>query len=220
MQAVQSSHVLVGNPSQFYKELADSKDIARQLLRMLAISMMTLGVYGGILGLSHSPLQALSSAIKLPFLFLATLAITFPTFYVLNTYQGAQLGFARQLNLFLGTVSLTGIVLVSFAPVSIFFLVTTSSYEVFKLLNVSILAFAGLIGIRFLWRGTQELSTIDPRQVRRIVGFWIFLYAIVGCQLAWLVRPFFGSPDLPFALFRERSGDFFSNVLGTIGAIF
>jgi hypothetical protein len=49
---------------------------------------------------------------------------------------------------------------------------------------------------------------------------WILLFGFVGTQLAWTLRPFFGDPDAPFALFREISGTFYSNILHTIGALF
>jgi hypothetical protein len=49
---------------------------------------------------------------------------------------------------------------------------------------------------------------------------WILLFGFVGTQLAWTLRPFFGDPDSPFALFREISGTFYSDILHTIGTLF
>ena len=51
---------------------------------------------------------------------------------------------------------------------------------------------------------------------RRIFGIWLFIYAIVGAQMGWILRPFVGSPDLPFELFRERESNFFAALLNTI----
>jgi hypothetical protein len=53
-----------------------------------------------------------------------------------------------------------------------------------------------------------------------LVYVWIVLFGLVGTQLAWTLRPFFGDPDAPFALFREISGTFYSDILQTIGALF
>jgi hypothetical protein len=53
-----------------------------------------------------------------------------------------------------------------------------------------------------------------------LVRIWILLFGFVGTQLAWTLRPFFGDPDAPFALFREISGTFYSDVLHTIGQLF
>ena len=52
-----------------------------------------------------------------------------------------------------------------------------------------------------------------------LVYIWILLFGFVGTQLAWTLRPFFGDPDSPFALFREISGTFYSNILHTIGTL-
>jgi hypothetical protein len=48
---------------------------------------------------------------------------------------------------------------------------------------------------------------------------WIVLFGFVGTQLAWTLRPFFGDPGSPFAVFREVGGTFYANVLSTIGQL-
>jgi hypothetical protein len=53
-----------------------------------------------------------------------------------------------------------------------------------------------------------------------LVSVWILLFGFVGTQLAWTLRPFFGDPDAPFALFREISGTFYTDILQTIGNVF
>lgn len=45
---------------------------------------------------------------------------------------------------------------------------------------------------------------------------WVVIFGLVGAQMAWLLRPFIGSPALPFEWFRPRSGNFFLSVLGAI----
>ena len=55
---------------------------------------------------------------------------------------------------------------------------------------------------------------------RWVLRLWMLLYGFVGSQLAWTLRPFVGSPDIPFQLFRELGGNFYSNVLHAIGHIF
>jgi hypothetical protein len=53
-----------------------------------------------------------------------------------------------------------------------------------------------------------------------LVYVWILLFGFVGTQLAWTLRPFFGDPDAQFALFREISGTFYTDILQTIGNVF
>jgi hypothetical protein len=49
---------------------------------------------------------------------------------------------------------------------------------------------------------------------------WILLFGFVGTQLAWTLRPFFGHPDRPFELFREIDGNFYVDMVRTIGHLF
>jgi hypothetical protein len=50
-----------------------------------------------------------------------------------------------------------------------------------------------------------------------LLYIWIVLFGFVGTQLAWTLRPFFGSPGQPFGLFRHLSGTFYGDILQTIG---
>jgi hypothetical protein len=34
---------------------------------------------------------------------------------------------------------------------------------------------------------------------------WLVVYAFVGIQMAWVLRPFIGNPDQPTRFFREES---------------
>jgi hypothetical protein len=53
-----------------------------------------------------------------------------------------------------------------------------------------------------------------------LLYIWIALFGFVGTQLAWTLRPFFGSPKTPFAYFREIEGTFYGDVFSTIGRLF
>jgi hypothetical protein len=49
---------------------------------------------------------------------------------------------------------------------------------------------------------------------------WIFLFGFVGTQLAWTLRPFFGSPGMKFSLYREIDGNFYAEIFRTISHLF
>ena len=54
------------------------------------------------------------------------------------------------------------------------------------------------------------------RHTQLVFRCWIVLFSLVGAQMGWVLRPFIGSPDLPFALFRARESNFFAEVLATL----
>ena len=53
-----------------------------------------------------------------------------------------------------------------------------------------------------------------------LLYIWILLFGFVGTQLAWTLRPFFGSPGMPFELFRDLDGTFYADILRTLGSLF
>jgi hypothetical protein len=57
------------------------------------------------------------------------------------------------------------------------------------------------------------------RHTRSVFACWMIVFALVGAQMGWVLRPFIGSPDLPFTWFRERGSNFFEAVLHSLGAL-
>lgn len=47
------------------------------------------------------------------------------------------------------------------------------------------------------------------RHTRRVFSIWMFVFGVVGAQMAWILRPFIGSPGQEFTWFRERGSNFF-----------
>jgi len=231
--------------------LADKVDVPLRLFVPLAIALGA--VYGWFMGwyafINRDPalyVQMLASAVKIPLLFLATLVVTFPSLYVFSALLGSRLSFHSTLRLLVGSVVVNLAVAASFGPVLGFFTLTTQSYQFMVLLNVVLLAIAGLVALGFLLRSLRRLiaesipvsppveqphESYDPAStafIRRqeapslpestdraksIFRVWVMIYALVGAQMSWLLRPFIGSPSRPFSWFRPRGGNFFESVL-------
>ncbi|MFN6534816.1 MAG: actin-binding WH2 domain-containing protein [Nostoc sp. EkiNYC01] len=203
----------------FLEEVRQGTRLPNKIISLLVCSSLFIAIYGGIIGAYHSWMQALSSAVKLPALYLMTLLICIPTLYFANVIFGSKRTFGQHLALVLTAVSVTSVLLFSFAPITLFFLLTTNNYQFLILLNVLIFALTGFIGISSLYQAAnlvleQDNEGSNTRQ--KILQFWLFLYAFVGSQLGWTLRPFFGTPDSVFQLFREREGNFYLSVIQAI----
>jgi hypothetical protein len=123
----------------------------------------------------------------------------------------------------LTAASVISVLLFSFAPITLFFLLSTFNYQFFKLLNVAIFSITGFIGVKFLYQGMRLLSEEDKEGLETrmsVLRFWLILYAFVGTQLAWTLRPFFGTPEAPFELFRQMQGNFYLDIVKAFGEIF
>jgi hypothetical protein len=239
------------SPLVIERFLRDSDGVWRQIrleyrlneliVQMLANSAVALACYGLVMGSSHSFWQALASAAKLPVLFLLTLVICLPTLYLFNLLCGGRLSARQALALVLAAITVTSTLTLSFAPITLFFMVTMQSYYFFILLNTAILGLTGAFGLSFLVSGMQSMndqslaaiaeaphsmleiidpqpaSTSRPRQVSmNLLTIWLLLYGFVGTQLAWTLRPFHGDPTMPFMLFRPIEENFYIGVMETI----
>jgi hypothetical protein len=58
------------------------------------------------------------------------------------------------------------------------------------------------------------------RHVKTIFRLWLVVFALVGSQMGWVLRPFIGNPDLPFSWFRGRESNFFQAVLQSLANLF
>ena len=224
-QATRYFSVLIGllrDRASFLEEIRSGLKLETKSTALLLCSSIFFAVYGGIIGSSHSWMQALSSAVKLPALYLITLIICFPTLYFFNILFGSRKTVGQHFAMLLTAVSVISVLLFSFAPITLFFLISTHNYQFYKLLNVVVFAITGFIGIKFLYQGMGMLSKEDEEgQNTRmsILRFWLILYAFVGTQLAWTLRPFFGSPNTTFELFREMQGNFYLDIFQAFGEI-
>jgi len=211
---------ILRNRYHFFIEIRDGIGLREKIRAMLISSIAFLALYGAVLGSTHSLWQALSSALKLPILFLATLVVCSPTLYFFNVLFGSNQSLTQNFALILTAVTVTSVLLLSFTPVVLFFLLTTSGYQFFKLLNVAICAISGWMGVLFLSQGMQIVSAAGKEGAaarRNVIRLWIVLYAFVGSQMAWTLRPFIGAPSMKFELFRQLGGNFYANILVSLG---
>jgi hypothetical protein len=222
-----------------WRQIAAEERINSLIAQMLVSSTAALAVYGFVLGTSNSLFQALSSAIKLPILFLLTLVICLPTLYFFNLVFGSRLTVRQALAMVLAAITVTSMLTLAFAPISVFFLISAADYDFFKLLNVAILALTGFVGLSFLVDGMRQVNVVDAPLVpppadaaktsavpakapvnMSLLYIWIVIYGFVGTQLGWTLRPFFGDPSLPFELFRNIKGNFYTNVFASLANLF
>lgn len=146
-----------------WQQIVDERELRPLIGQMVSSSALSLALYGAVLGASYGWQQILSSLIKLPLLFLATLAICLPTLYLFNLVFGARLSMVQAVALILVSITVTSVLTLAFAPVSLFFLVTAQSYAFYKLLNVTILLLTAIVGLRFLVAGMQALNAHQQR---------------------------------------------------------
>lgn len=243
---------LLRDRQNFVEEIRKNVKIETKIVSLLISSSIFFAIYGAIIGTSSGWLQAVSSAIKLPALYLITLIICLPTLFFFDILFGSVLGFSQYAALILTTVAVISVLLFSFAPITLFFLISVHDYNFFLLMNVAIFALTGIVGVRLFYAGMRSLTRrpdleataamvrqtnmpmddfesaeiVPSREEslqhtrKRLLQFWLVLYALVGSQLGWTLRPFFGAPGEPFQLFRNIEGNFYGQVFRLILNLF
>jgi len=129
MQDLAVIETILRNRHHFFIEIRDGLGLNEKMRAMLVSSILFLALYGAVLGSTHSLWQTLSSAVKLPLLFLATLIICSPTLYFFNVLFGSNQSLTQNVALVLTAITVTAVLLLSFAPIVFFFLLTTAGYQ-------------------------------------------------------------------------------------------
>jgi hypothetical protein len=219
MQHLTIVETILRNRYDFFADIRSGTGLGEKIRSMLISCLVFLASYGLVMGASHSPIQATRSAFKLPILFLVTLIICTPSLHYFNILFGSKQTLPQTIALIMTAMTTTSVLLLSFAPITLFFLLTSSQYPFFKLLNVAFFAVAGAMGILFLRQGLKIVTMQDEsegKDTRRMIfTLWVILYGFVGSQMAWTLSPFIGQPGEPFVLVSQVGGNFYADVIAS-----
>ena len=170
--------------------------------------VLTCGMaYGAVMGCYGArPLQAVYSGLKVPILLLATVVLSLPSFFILNTLLGLRDDFPQALRAVVASQAGLTVILVSLAPVTAFWYVSTTGYQPAILFNGAMFGVASAGAQVLLRRAYRPLVSRRP-QHRWMLRAWMVLYAFVGIQMGWVLRPFIGEPSGPVQFFRAGAWD-------------
>ena len=204
----------------FFEKLTSNEHTFDKIVNQYILLNACSFIYGIVMGSYNGFLQAISSGIKVPLLFSLALLVCFPAFFIIQHVLGSKLGFWQMFKVILSGFVMVALVMVSFAPIVIFFLITGDNYSFLKLLHVAIFGLSGLFGMKTILDALKfscEKKNVYPKVGVVVFRFWIIILAFVGMQLAWNLRPFIGNKKKPFELFRKREGNFYLSVIRSAG---
>jgi len=195
----------------YFAEIGRGEKLPAKIADLLAITVFGLAVFGFAAGLSGRDIaQALISTVKLPFLFLASGVICLPTLYYFSVLFGSRLRFLQTITLILTAQTVAAILSLGFAPISLLFWLSGSEPLFMVALNTAVLGLAAGLGLIFLVQGALYIQEAQPPDkitfftwawmfikgtLRSLVlAGWMVVYGLVGTQLSYTLRPFFGVP--------------------------
>ena len=214
----------------FWKALREQGVGWKGVAMMAGFVVVVCAIYGAVMAGWRSPRLALFAAMKLPTLFVGSTAVVAVFNWMVAASLGSGLSFRESVALTFASMTVACWLLLALTPVALFFSLTgvpavgtapvaevDFAYRVMLATHVAVLAIAGVAGNASLFNGLRAVVRPNCPSAALFVA-WIALFAIVGCQLSWILRPFVGSPYLEVAFLRENAlqGNFFEMVFGQL----
>jgi hypothetical protein len=202
------------NTESYFNE-RDKKQSQKLILNQVLIICIFTFIYGVVMGSYHSVLQSVVAGIKVIVLFLCTLIICFPSFFVIQQVLGSKMNFMQMIIIVLSGFVLTSAIALSFSPIVVFFQITGDNYHFLQLLHVAIFLFSGFFGMRLMIDALKfacDKKNIYPQIGVSVFRIWIIILAFVGIQLAWNLRPFLSDKGEDFKFFRKYEGNFYTAI--------
>ena len=186
------------------------------------------GLFGASVGWWRAPLQAFYTGVKLPLIILLTTFGNALLNGMLAPLLGLNLRF-RQVSLaILMSFAIASTILGAFSPL-MFFLEwnappmsssaseRAAAHSLILVTQVLVIAFAGVAANLRLLQLLRRASGSTAAATKVLLA-WLAGNLVLGSQLAWILRPFIGSPTLPLQFLRPDAlqGNFYEVFLSAL----
>ena len=192
--------------------------------RDVLIVVLSTAAYGAVLAAWRSPLMAAYVAVKLPVVFVATTLVVSAFCWAAGLLCRAGLRYREVLGAVFSAMAVAGLILLALSPVVLYFVFSGApdagtreemrfAHATMMMVHILVLACAGATGNLVLCRALRR--RVPPAcRLAPMVALWIASFAVVGCQLGWIMRPLVGSPNIAVELLRSDALD--SNFLESL----
>lgn len=192
--------------------------------RDVLIVVLSTAAYGAVLAAWRSPLMAAYVAVKLPVVFVATTLVVSAFCWAAGLLCRAGLRYREALGAVFSAMAVAGSILLALSPVVLYFVFSGApdagtreemrfAHATMMMVHILVLACAGATGNLVLCRALRR--RVPPAcRLAPMVALWIASFAVVGCQLGWIMRPLVGSPNIAVEFLRSDALD--SNFLESL----
>jgi hypothetical protein len=195
-----------------------------RLALCLGVILVGAGLYGASVGCWRAPQQALFVAVKLPLIILLTTLGNALLNAMLAPLLGLNISLRQSVLAILMSFAIASAILGAFSPLAAFLVwnvpplspdarLSNGTHSLILLTHVGVIAFAGLAANLRLVQLLGRLSG-NVTIARRVLVAWLAGNLFLGSQVAWILRPFIGSPGLPVQFLRPDPlrGSFYETV--------
>lgn len=175
---------------------------------LVLLAMASMATYGACMG-TFRVLDGdrwrliVYGALKTPLLLLVTTLVVLPAFFVLNTAFGLREDFRQAMRGVLASQAALALTLMSLGPVTMLAYFSDVEHHQAVLFNAAMFTIATLVGQVVMLRWYGELIAREPKHRAMLIA-WLILYAFVGMQTGWMLRPFIGGLNVAPSFLREE----------------
>jgi len=203
----------------FFSEVQAADSLLHKIRNAAIVWAAAFLLSGLVMGVPGGVYQMLASAIKLPLLFAIVTLVGLPLLHLLALYSGLRLTIYQTAALLSGMLLIVSLLTLAFSPALLALWISVGHYGLYKLACGAVLALSGVLGILFLKQGLEKSESGSSQTREFLFWLWAALYALVGGQLAWIMRPFIGSPNEPFQFFRGAGGSLYLEIARTFWSL-
>ena len=184
----------------------------QQIMRTMVMTIgIAMAIVGAALGSYRGGVQIAFAAIKLPLVLLGTAALSAPALSAIGTALGRRSKLAVDLALVMSALAFGALLLAACTPLVLLGRAMELPYHRMILAVVGMFSIAGLASLRMIVRA---LATEAAPGWRTSVLGLCTVFALVGGQLAWALRPYLVRPRAQDIVFvREVEGSLFDSIL-------
>lgn len=218
------AELLLKDRIRLFSLMKEQENLSTLLPHLLLLTLVGTLPMGIVMGSYSGSWQILFAAVKVPLILLVTLAICQIPFWAWGKFFRAQLQVGQVAGVTLSAMATTSLLLLGLCPV--LWLVIgggTATYHVAILTVVGAFLLAGLGGIRVLFQGLTNVASPATKSqeasITQMAWVWMSLYAVVGMQVVWILRPFLSHPwakDKSIVFFRGLDSNVYEAVLKTL----
>lgn len=193
-------------------------------LFLVAWIVVGAGAYGVAIGSWRGGWQPMFTGVKLPAILLLTATGNAFLNSLLAPLLGLHIGFRQSLAAVLASFAISSLILAAAAPLVAFQIYNLPSvdaawtargqaFDTLQFTQVLVIAFAGISGNLRLFQLLRHLGG-STHIARSVLIAWLAGNFLLGTQVTWILRPYFGSHALPVEFLREHpfQGNFFETV--------
>jgi hypothetical protein len=182
------------------RRIAAGDDLAGLVRTWILTIVVGMALVGAALGAFRGGAQIAYAAIKLPLVLLLTAALSAPVLSAGRLALGRRASLAQDLALVVTALAFGSLVLVAQAPVLLAMTALRVGYHEAILVTAVCFTIGGLASVSVLLRGAGDALAA--------LAILLGVFAVVGSQLAWTLRPYLVRPrsqEVPFVRAIEGS---------------